>query len=68
MKIPKYVEKLIAQRCKLASDLNAKDFELSEWLERNGIEVDTDDIFGGCEMYVNPASSANRIRKAIERK
>lgn len=68
MKIPKYIEKIIEQRCKLAFELNSKDFELSEWLEKNEIEVSTDDIFGGCEMYVNPSDSANRIRKAIERK
>lgn len=47
MKIPKYVEKLIARRCRLAKELNSTDVELSHFLERNGIEVEEYDIYGG---------------------
>lgn len=65
MKIPKYVEKLIARRCRLAKELNSTDVELSHFLERNGIEVEEYDIYGGCEMYANPDGSGERIREAI---
>ena len=65
MKIPKYVEKLIVRRCRLAKELNSTDVKLAHFLERNGIEVEEYDIYGGCEMYVNPDSSSERVREAI---
>lgn len=68
MKIPKYIEKLIEKRARLAALLNQTDGELANWIEKNGIEVETYDIYGGCEMYVNPWSSAARIKQAIENK
>lgn len=68
MKIPIYVERLIKRRCRLAMELNACDSELSDWLERNNIPVEECDYRTGCEMYCNPADSAERIRSAIENK
>lgn len=68
MKIPKYIEKLITYRANLASQLNFADAKLAKWLEKNDIEVEEYDIYGGCEMYANPFGSAKRIREKIESK
>lgn len=69
MKIPKRIENLIERRSRLASDLNSIDYELAKWLEEKGLinEVEECDIRGGCEMYVNPHASADRIREIILR-
>lgn len=67
MKIPKYIEKLIYRRERLAVELNSADLALSAWLEKNNIKVEEYDIRGGVEMIVNPYSSAQRIMKAIRR-
>lgn len=67
MKIPKYVEKLIERRAKLADDLNSVDNQLTSWLEKNNLldKVEEYDVMTGCEMYVNPYASADRIREVI---
>ena len=67
MKIPKYIEKKIDRRAKLASDLNSVDSELTKWLDNNKIEVETYDYCTGVEMYANPYASAERIKEAIRR-
>lgn len=66
MKCPKYILKLLDKRIKSAFNLRDADTKLVEWLEKNNIEVEGYDILGGCEMYVNPYNSAERIRAAIE--
>lgn len=68
MKIPKYIEKLIERRAELAVLLNYADHKLIGWLEKNGVEVKEYDICSGCEMYINPWDSANRIKQAIKDK
>lgn len=68
MKIPKYIEVLIEKREKLAAELISTDWKLSEWLEKNEVDVEECDTRGGCEMYVNPFASAIRIKQAIENK
>ena len=67
MKIPKRIEKLIERRAKLASDINYIDGQLTEWLEKKDLvdKVEEYDFMGGCEMYVNPYASADRIREVI---
>ena len=67
MKCPKYVSKLLDKRINSAFNLREADTKLVEWLEKNNIAVEEYDILGGCEMYVNPYNSAERIREAIER-
>lgn len=68
MNCPKYIEAMIRRRAKLALELCAVDYDLCEWLEKHGIldQLETYDYATGAEMYVNPLSSAQRIRKAIE--
>ena len=68
MKRPKYIENLIDRRAGLAVLLNHADHKLGEWLEKNGVNVEEYDIYGGCEMYVNPWNSADRIKQAIKDK
>lgn len=68
MKVPIYIKKLIERRARLAVMLNHTDHELGNWLEKNCIDVEEYDVYGGCEMYVNPQSSADRIIQAIENK
>lgn len=68
MKVPIYIKKLIERRARLAACLNYTDHKLGDWLEKNCIDVEEYDVYGGCEMYVNPQSSADRIIQAIENK
>jgi hypothetical protein len=65
MKIPKYIDKLIDRRSRLASALIDVCGELDDWLEKNGVDTEMEDTRGGVEIYVNPYSSAERIRQAI---
>ena len=65
MRIPKYIDKLIDRRARLAGELIGVCGELDDWLEKNGIEAEMEDTRGGVEIYVNPYSSAERIRQAI---
>ena len=67
MKIPKYVQKLIDRRCKLASQLAEVCWKLDEWLDKNHIECETCDTHTGVEIYCNPYSSKNRIMEAINK-
>lgn len=67
MKCPKYIDKIIDRRARLAVELNDADCRLAEWLEKNMVEVDDYDVYGGCEMYMNPYNSAERIREAIKK-
>ena len=65
MKIPKYVQKLIDRRCKLADQLATMCWELDEWLDKNNIECESCDTHTGVEIYCNPCASKLRIMKAI---
>ncbi len=68
MKVPKYIEIAIRRRAKAAMLLTENDVIISNWCEKNGIELKEYDICGGCESLVNPIASANRILKAIQNK
>ena len=68
MKIPKYIEQKLDRRARLATDLMTVDFELTEWIDKNNIEVEACDYCTGCEMYVNPYESVARIKEAIKKK
>lgn len=66
MKIPKYIDELLESRAKAAERFNHYDFILSEWLDKNEIDVESCDSHGGVESLVNPWASAQRVRRAIE--
>jgi hypothetical protein len=65
MKIPKRIENLIDKRTKLAQDLNSVDLELTNWIDKHNVEVESYDYCSGCEMYANPSASGERIKQAI---
>ena len=71
MKIPKYIDYALKQRTAAADKFNHYDHVVSTWLEKQGfIETDipSEDWFGGVESIVNPSTSENTIRKAVESK
>lgn len=65
MKIPKYIEKALQQREKTALKLSKADIVITDFINKNGIIVESYDYCGGVEIYYNPYESANRIREAI---
>ena len=65
MKIPKYVQKLIDRRCKLADELAEVSYALDVWLDENRIQCETYDTHTGIEIYFDPYSSKQRIINAI---
>lgn len=67
MKIPKYVQKLIDRRCKLADQLAEVSYALDMWLDKNNIECEGFDSHTGVEIYCNPCNSRQRVMNAILR-
>ena len=65
MKIPKYVQKLIDRRCKLADELAEVCYDLDMWLDKHNIDCEMCDTNTGVEIYCNPCSSKQRIINAI---
>ena len=66
MKCPNYIKEMLFRRARHAGFFLDCDYKIAEFLERNHIEVDPDDILGGAESYVNPFDSSQRILNAIE--
>lgn len=67
MKIPKYIDNALRMRTKYAYLLSDRCSIIDEWLDKNGIECEYCDTHGGCEIYVNPYDSEQRIRECIEK-
>lgn len=65
MKIPRYIEESLQIRANSAARALHHDYVVSEFCEKNGIQVDDSDVFGGCEVYVDPYASSERVRQAI---
>lgn len=65
MRCPKYIRDSLIKRAKCAMEFTAQDCIIRKFLERNNIKVEDYDISGGCESYVNPVDSSNRILEAI---
>ncbi len=65
MKIPKYVEKLIERRRKLAYELIEVDAELDDWLEKHNIPLSGDYTASGCMIYCKPDTAAQNVRNDI---
>lgn len=65
MRIPKYVERLIKRRERLAWDLLEVSCKLDEWLKKNGISTVTDYTTTGCMIYCEPSASSNLVRQDI---
>lgn len=65
MECPAYIKEALRKRAIYADRVSTLDGIISEWVEKNGIEVDFEDIHGGVEIYVNPYDSSNRVLEAI---
>lgn len=65
MKIPKYIDKLLEKRAKLAFNFMVVDSQIAEWLEKNQVEVSGDHILSGACSICEPYSSIDIIRQAI---
>ena len=65
MRIPKYVQKMIDRRRKLADELNKVSVELDEWLEKNGFNVYTDYTCTGILIYTEPGTARNNVMRDI---
>ena len=65
MKIPKYVERLIQRRERLAWELMSVSSDLDEWLEKNNIPTGTAYTLSGCMIYCEPGAAARLVREDI---
>jgi hypothetical protein len=67
MKIPKYIDKLINQRQKIAEQLMTADCQLCDWMEEKGMDLSelSDCVATGCMMYCEPENAARIVRNAI---
>lgn len=65
MKLPKYIERLLDRRARLAIDLMAVDYKITEFINKYNIEVESYDYCTGVEIYANPYDSARRVKEAI---
>lgn len=68
MRCPKYIKEALKQRANCASKFTDLDLMIAEWLDKHQLLdlVENEDIGGGCESYVNPHSSSERILEIIE--
>ena len=68
MKCPKYIKEMLLQRAACSTKFTELDIAIKKWLEKNGLLdlVEDYDICGGCESYVNPFASSDRILEIIE--
>ena len=68
MKIPKYVDQLLEQRAKAALTFTSCDSKIAEWLDKNNIQVPSDDILTGTCSLMEPYGSIDIIRECILKK
>lgn len=67
MKIPKYVDKLIERRMKLAYELMDVSSQLDSWLENNDFDLSelSDYTRTRCMIYCEPDAAASNLRQDI---
>lgn len=66
MNCPDYIKDALVRRARAAYVLLETDQQVVEWLKKHHIQVEADDVCGGCESHFNPNESMYRILKAIE--
>lgn len=66
MKIPKYIDEALKKRTKAAIIVSKNDTIVTDFINKHNIDVNSEDYYGGVEMYVNPYESEDAIRQAIE--
>ena len=65
MKIPRYIDEALRLRKKYASLLMDKCEIVDDFIDKNGIDCESCDCFGGVEIYTNPLDSESRVRECI---
>ena len=65
MDCPKYIKEALRKRAECADKFTDYDLLIAKYLEKHQIDVENFDIHGGCESYVNPWDSSQRIYEAI---
>lgn len=67
MKIPKYIDRLIERRMKLAYELMSVSSDLETWLEDKGFDLSSmsDYTLTGCMIYCEPDAAASNVRNDI---
>ena len=65
MKIPKYIERLIERRERLAWELISVGAKLDEWLEKNDIQTGDEYTTTGCMIYCEPGAAARLLKEDI---
>lgn len=68
MECPAYIRDALRKRADFAERVFELDCMIADWLDKNGVDVDFEDVRGGCEIYVNPHESSNRVLQAIAAK
>lgn len=71
MKIPKYVRNAVEMRTKYAYKLMDCCEVVDNYLEKIGIDINSDDFFecafGHVEIYCNPKSAEKELMRLLER-
>lgn len=65
MKIPKYIDRLLERRTRLAEQLTEVSSKLDDWLEKNGMPLGNDYTLTGCMIYCEPAAAERCVREDI---
>lgn len=72
MKIPKYIENILNKREQLAYQLNECNVKLDDWLEKNGADLNDEDIcdavISGCMIYAEPTTAKHLVMDYIQNK
>ena len=65
MKTPKYIDRLLKRRTRLAEQLAMVSSELDDWLEKNEILTGNDYTRTGCMIYCEPDNAERCVRDDI---
>ena len=68
MKIPKYIDDLLKKRTKSASAFLDADCKISEWIEKNKIDVPDEDYGAGARALFESEDSEETIRQCISKR
>lgn len=67
--IPKYIERLLQRRRKLAMDLMSVSSDLDHYCERIGVDMDSpyNSVYTDVTIYCEPWTAYNNTKEAIEK-
>lgn len=65
MRVPKYIREALERRARAAETWEKYDCIITDFIEKNDIDVPSEDYCGGVEGIVHPWDSANTILNCI---